>query len=29
MAAAAITPRSFDTFLRPANLPGVSFMRSS
>jgi hypothetical protein len=29
MAAAAITPRSLDTFLRPANFPGVSFMKSS
>src|SRR5450432_1016536 len=27
MAAAAITPRSLETFLRPASLPGVSFMR--
>src|ERR1700722_17220711 len=27
MAAAAMTPRSFETFLRPASLPGVSFMR--
>src|SRR6185437_7732540 len=29
MAAAAITPRSFDTFLSPASLPGVSFIDSS
>src|ERR1039458_10225404 len=27
MAAAAMMPRSFETFLRPASLPGVSFMR--
>src|ERR1700733_12810390 len=27
IAAAAITPRSLDTFLSPASLPGVSFMR--
>jgi hypothetical protein len=26
MAAAAITPRSFETFFMPANFPGVSFM---
>jgi hypothetical protein len=26
MAAAAMTPRSLETFLRPASLPGVSFM---
>src|SRR5579862_7628446 len=28
IAAAAMTPRSFETFLRPASLPGVSFMRN-
>src|ERR1700684_1117294 len=27
MAAAAMMPRSLETFLRPASLPGVSFMR--
>src|SRR5580698_9137584 len=27
MAAAAMTPRSFETAFRPASLPGVSFMR--
>src|ERR1700720_4112117 len=29
MAAAAMTPRSLDTFFRPASLPGVRFMESS
>src|ERR1700690_4051476 len=29
MAAAAITPCSFETFLRPASFPGVSFIDSS
>src|ERR1700720_4702443 len=29
MAAAAMTPRSFETFLRPASLPGVIFIGSS
>ena len=29
MAAAAITPRSFETFFKPASFPVVSFMSSS